>query len=288
MRKALRIVTGWKSITFRVVGDPHIDAPSHNRKLFIRDMERAKKNGESVIILGDIWSLILPKDLKRRSASHAMTVDAEIDMKIDQAFELLKPYVNCIDVIMLGNHETSVVKYHATDPVRTLIKLLNAEKTDGVFEDKRIQHGGYTFWLQVQFKNGRKSTSKKGWFHHGKGGASPVTKGIISGARIKVARLFDFGFVGHTHTNVDDIDTVEYMDDYGNVKRKDRVFGIVGGYSGEDVPQNPMKTGYMLDYSDEQHYGNESQGSLVLQMTPGFIEGDTPWVEMEIRRSTGR
>ena len=177
---------------------------------------------------------------------------------------------------MVGNHEASIIKFHQHDMVRGLIRELNHHKTRGVFESNHIQHGGFACWLQLQFvlmsgdpptRTG--SVSQKGYFHHGGGGAAPVTKGMIDGARIKAGNWFDFGVIGHKHTQVFDRDRVTWMDDYGNIKTKDRDFAIVGGYSGDNEEgYDPADGGYRLNWSEEKFYHNEAQGSIRLTFRP--------------------
>ena len=285
MRKPLKIVLPWEPCAITVIGDPHLEEPSHARARFLSDMQRASDAGDIIWIMGDIWSAILAGDMKRSTGAHRnaklnaedeSTVDDYVNDMIEGTAELLKPFANNIEVIMVGNHETAVLKHHQNDMVRGLIRELNHHKTRGVFESARIQHGGYMCWLQLLFvytsgdppkRTG--SVSQKGYFHHGGGGAAPVTKGMIDGARIKAGNWFDFGVVGHKHTQVFDRDRVSYMDDYGNIKTKDRDFAIVGGYSGErSSDYDPMSGGYRLDWSEEKFYHNEAQGCIRLTFRP--------------------
>lgn len=290
MRRPLKIVRPWEPFAITFIGDPHLESPSHATRRFDEDMKRATDNGDAIWLMGDVFSAILPSDLKRSTASHRKASNASSMMETDDvlgelvnaAAERLKPYVNNIEVIMVGNHETAVLKYHHFDLIRALILRLNECKTEGVFDTKHIQHGGYLCWLQVQFKQTPeserthvRSISQHGWIHHGAGGSAFVTKGLIDANRIKSSNWFDFGVIGHKHTQVLDRDRVTYTDNYGNIKVKDRDFAVVGGYSGESESEyDPMTGGYRLDWSEERFYANEAQGSVRVKFRPVSVHGD--------------
>ena len=70
------------------------------------------------------------------------------------------------------------------------------------------------------------------WLHHGAGGSAPVTKGMIDRARIYDTITADVYVIGHKHTSVHAQTKHEYLDNRGNVRRQDRDFIIVPGYSG--------------------------------------------------------
>jgi hypothetical protein len=261
-----------------IVGDPHLEALSHNRELFLRDLDAAKARGDSVWIIGDTWSLILPRDLKRfTQGRHGGKQDAIINQAVTYAFDVLKPYADNIDIMLLGNHEAEVIKRHHTDILALLIDRLNQVKTKGAYKDSdgnaRIAHAGYTAWVQVQFQKEYKgkrswSTSNMVWLHHGRGGGAPVTKGMIDANRIRASRFADVYAIGHKHTSIHDSQRFEYCDSYGNKKVVWQDFVIVGGYSGEDIEDDYETDGYTLDYSSEQHYGLEAQGSKRIVFIP--------------------
>ena len=265
-----------------IVGDPHIEAPNHNRELFLRDLEGAKARGDSVWIIGDVWSLILPRDLKRFTAGrHGGQQDAIINQAITYAYDILAPYADIIDIMLLGNHEAEVIRRHHTDLLALLIDRLNQTKTSGCYKDAdgkpRIAHAGYTAWVQVQFKkehNGKRtwSTSNMVWLHHGKGGGAQVTKGMIDANRIRASRFADVYAIGHKHTSIHDSQRFEYLDSYGNKKQVWQDFIIVGGYSGQDIEDDYEANGYTLDYSSEQHYGLEAQGSKRIVFMPESLQ----------------
>ena len=124
-------------------------------------------------------------------------------------------------MIGVGNHETSMIKYHGFDAVHLLIERLGSH----------IVHGGYTGILKLPLDimyekkpkeektTKKKSKSKKRkpdnkepeyqrtgglvyriWYHHGKGGNAPVTEGLIDFARASsYVHGADILWMGHKH-----------------------------------------------------------------------------------------
>jgi hypothetical protein len=263
----------------RLYGDPHLDAQTHARDLLVRDLKQGREDNDIGVFMGDHWSAILPRDLKRyTSGRNGRKRDAIINDYIDLAYEVYKPYVNTIDVMLLGNHETAVLKNHHVDILGMLIDRLNQIKTDGAYRDENgkpmIVHAGYTCYVQVQFiydAKGKRSgsVSNSVWLHHGRGGGAPVTKGVIDFNRIANARFADVYAIGHKHTAPDDQDRFEWMDPYGNIRVVWRDFMVVPGYSGEGIYDDDYgQSGYVLDYSEENHYGLEAQGSKRILFQP--------------------
>ena len=279
MRPVIRFRLPYTERGVRLFGDPHIDHPGHPRDLLLSDLEDCKAHGDIGIIMGDVWSAILPQDIKRfTSGRHGEKCDAIINHKLDQAEAIFGPYADCIDLIMIGNHETSVLKYHGIDMISMLVDRLNRVKTTGAQESGLIAHGGYTCWVQVMFdrKLGPEATTDKTsisntiWLHHGKGGGAPVTRGMIDGARIKAGRTADVFAIAHKHTMISDTDRFQYLDGYGNLKTVTRDYLVVAGYSGGDVDDDPDSDGYTIDWAAETFYAPESRGSVRILFTPGY------------------
>jgi len=275
MRPVLKSRYGWEPLAISFFGDPHI---GHNAKLTAQlksDLDGAKERGDVIVLWGDIADWILPSDRKRyTSGQHNTDTDAAINKQVRQLVEFLKPYVNNIAIMKLGNHETAVIKYHHVDPMQMLVAQLNAirdEKLPPIF------YGGYSMWWIVQLtskKQGVRDSPGKGknvkfWLHHGAGGSSPVTKGAIDRARIYDTITADVCIIGHKHTSLHVTTKHERVDDYGNVRREDRDFLILPGYSGWEQDA-PGEDGYTLNWSAENFYGLESTGYKRIVLVPGY------------------
>jgi hypothetical protein len=181
--------------------------------------------------------------------------------------------VDHLEAFLLGNHEGEVIKRHHTDPLDLLLDRLNRHKTIGRQSHGRISHAGYTAYIKMQFQYPRKSgrgqtVTQTVWVHHGRGGGAPVTKGMIDSNRIYASRVADVYVIAHKHTSITDQSRYEYCDRYGNIRRDPRDFIIVGGYSGRAQIHDYDNDGYTLNWSDEQHYELEAQGSARVIFSP--------------------
>ena len=275
MRPVFETVLPWEPVGVTLIGDPHTFKVASLTERLRDDLQAACDRDDIIGVYGDIDEWIVPSDLRRYSAKHASRVSAYVNARVNELADFYAPYANNIAWMKLGNHETAFIKHHFVDPMAMLIQELNRRRT----AEGLIFYGGYTMWWQIKFlhttgegkRNG--STSVKFWLHHGAGGNSPVTKGAISRARIQDAIIgADVYAIGHLHTAASIPTTKEYLDDYGNVKRKRVDFLIVPGYSGWEQ-QAPTEDGYMLDWGSETHYGLEEVGFVRILLEPKMRSG---------------
>jgi len=111
-------------------------------------------------------------------------------------FDILKPYSEQIDLIGIGNHEYSTLKYHGINMVKLLIMKLNQE-----LNGHKILYGGYTGYMGYRFQRNEMGCRKilKILYHHGSGGGAPVTRGMIDINRKETNWPFDIFIYGHKH-----------------------------------------------------------------------------------------
>jgi len=246
--------------------DLHIDSPEHDRKLLIRELDYAVSMNSFIFIGGDIWDFLLNGDRKRYTPSRNTfgPEDAVINFAIDEAFELLKPYAPFIKVILCGNHETSMMKFHSIDPAAMLIDRLNE------LENTHIEYLGYQGYIRIRYEyekgNHCKSFDIKA--HHGTGGSSEITKGTITLNRFMNAHHADLYWHGHSHTRVVLPDEVcSYLDQNGVVKTKSRKGIITGSYvqptGNEPTTRNGKAKPYHVSYGDMKRTLQSSGGMTV-------------------------
>jgi hypothetical protein len=271
MRPVLETVLPWQERGISFIGDPHIGKNADLTERLRLDLEDAKKRGDLLAIWGDVHDWILPSDRKRyTSGKHNKRVDAIINETVAMLADFFEPFVDNIAVMKLGNHETSVIKYHHVDPMQMLISELNRRRDSKL---PPIFYGGYTMWWLLRFVDhspGGKRTGGancKVWMHHGAGGSAPVTRGSIDRARIYDAITADVAVIGHKHQSLHITTKHERLDDYGNVRREDRDFLLLAGYSGWDNSTRD-DNGYILDWSAESFYGLESTGYKRMSLKP--------------------
>lgn len=191
------IAAGWEQAVL-LSADQHIDNPLSDRSLFVRHLQRAKDVNAPVVFNGDLFDAMQgPGD--PRGAKSATTAefnrDDYFDALVDDAEQLLAPYVDQLVVLGQGNHETSVVKHHGTSLVKRLAHRLR-KHTGG----DAPYVGQYAGWVIFQFVvRSTVSQTIRLKFHHG-GIGGEVTKGVI-GANRRAVYLPDANIVatGHIH-----------------------------------------------------------------------------------------
>ena len=183
-----------------LMSDLHIGGLHVDYKLIDKELADAKKRGAKILINGDVFDAVLPGDRKRYRANnlHPRLYEAGDDMlgeSIRWAYEILAPYKDDIIMIGDGNHDDAVARYHHIEPVKHLVVMLNGA-------DGKIQYGGYHGFIHVQLRPF--SDTHYGQYvihyHHGAGGAAPVTKGAITFSRAAMwIEGADAIWRGHTH-----------------------------------------------------------------------------------------
>ena len=271
MRPVYETIAPWQEQGISFFGDPHTFKTDELTKLLRSDLQDAKDRGDIIVIWGDIAEWILPSDSRRfTSGKHKKQVDSIVNDEVAKLADFYEPFVDNIAIMKLGNHETAVIKHHHVDPMQMLISELNRRKSPGL---DPIFYGGYTMWWLYKMRRTSEDGTRQGgcnvkfWLHHGAGGSAPVTRGAIDRARIYDAITADVSIIGHKHQSMHVTTKHERLDDYGNVKREDRDFLLLAGYSGWDNSQS-RDSGYMLDWSSESFYGLESTGYKRVVLRP--------------------
>lgn len=203
---------GAKPLGLRLMSDLHIGAANTDYKLITRERDDAIEHQDRILINGDLFDLILPKDHKRYTpeAVHPRIqgTSMQVNAVVDWAVELLSPAAHLIDMLGVGNHETAVMKYHAVDPVMMVMYKLeeHARKT---VPNHFINYGGYTGFVDYRLRctTGGRSGGECGsrlviYYHHGSGGAAPVTKGLIDFNRRDTFIDSDIIWMGHKHNRL--------------------------------------------------------------------------------------
>lgn len=180
---------------YLLMSDLHIGAANCDKQRIVDDLDWAKANKADVFIAGDVFDALWPKDHKRFNPSALdpliTSTDAVLNAALKLGVKMLKPYAELIRMIGCGNHETATIKYHSADMIAMLIEQLGGD----------VRHGGYTGAIRQNFR--RKDgggTQFVVYYHHGIGGAAPVTKGMIDFNRFSSwVRGADVLWLGHKH-----------------------------------------------------------------------------------------
>lgn len=195
---------GGNHFGIRLMSDLHIGSASVDYELLQAELKDAREKGDRILINGDVFDLIIPSDKKRyrvdavhpRLQYHTSPVNGAIEW----AAELLEPYADLIDMVGVGNHETAVEKYHGTDPVMILLHRLRQR-------NPKIAHGNYGGFVIYRFEaeTGANGHAYTIFYHHGSGGSSPITKGMIDFQRLSAwIEGADLIWIGHKHNRIFD------------------------------------------------------------------------------------
>jgi len=190
-------------ITLCLMSDLHIGGLHVDYDLIESELKRAKSLGAKILINGDVFDAIMPGDRKRYRANnlHPRMFRAGDDMigeSIRWAIEILEPYKDDIIMIGDGNHDDAVARYHHIEPVKHLVIALNGTGTS------KIKYGGYHGFIHVKMPILECEPNRMAHYvihyHHGAGGAAPVTKGAITFSRANMwLEGVDAIWRGHTH-----------------------------------------------------------------------------------------
>lgn len=246
-------------ISFRLLSDLHIGAANVDYDLIKSELEDARKHNARIAFNGDVFDLILPKDHKRFSPDvlHPCLLGRRdvIDEAVNMAYKMLLPYVDLIDMIGIGNHETSVEKYHSTDVVMRLLEKLQDKAKH------QIYYGGYLGYLDYRIVTTRGKTPRgsqyKIFYFHGGGGSAPITKGMIDFSRLQMwVSDAHVVWIGHKHNRLTShVQSIRCPDDGDQFVMKDVLhimtgayFETYGGQSQDSIKNTGRRSNYAADY----------------------------------------
>ena len=271
-----KILLPGKMAKLFLTSDHHLDSVEHYEELLNVEMDEAVNQGSKILINGDWSSSLLPQDLKRFTNSRAFRgqKDNLLNEIINNAFEYYKPYVEHIEMIGCGNHETAVIKHHSIDPTQILIYKLNEIKKNG-----QIQYAGYTGFISIVLDQREYII----YFNHGQGGGAAVTKGMIDLSR-RNNILCDLVWLGHKHTKImTRIDPMYYLDKSGLIKERRRYGVITGGYERNiDQDFDLNNSGYNIRYGETSMRTPQEYGGVILTLETRRSKNDTRYLTAKL------
>ena len=214
---------------FRLLcSDMHIGSVCSDHDSIVSQLQQAKRIGARVIINGDLFDAIGPKDRRFDLTTLHPTVCREKDLAaaiIRLALDLLMPFRDIIDVIGVGNHEETWINYGYNDPVRRVIEEMNRTGA-------RVKHGSFWGYINTKFMvpGYRCKPSHKLLYLHGTGGDSPVTKGTIDFNRKGRNWVYDCLTFGHKHNLVCAVDQIADVSPRGRYSERKLLNLQTGSY----------------------------------------------------------
>jgi hypothetical protein len=151
--------------------------------------------------------------------------------------------------------------------IKLLVDRLNAVRDPQL---PPIQRGGYQGFLRFWFRaeHGEHTYQYVLYREHGKGGASPVTHGVINFSRLFTTFLADCYWLGHVHASVVDTTGWTIAPDRGGTIRKTRKLAVItAGYNEGFVQRNlHHDRAYQVSFPEEQFLVPTGLGSALLHI----------------------
>lgn len=235
----LNLPEGQKKIKYLLISDLHWDHPKCDRQLLKQHLDEAKKIGAKIFINGDLFCLMQGKGDPRKAKSDIRPEhnnNRYLDSIVKTAAEWFLPYVENIELVGYGNHETSIIKHQETDILERFVERINTLGNPA----NPVQLGGYGGWIITRFTEKSKTKHKKASYTHkikylhGYGGGGPVTKGTIQHQRemVKISGA-DLIWMGHVHEDYEMTYSVEYLNYKHLIKHKDILMLRTAAYKEE-------------------------------------------------------
>jgi len=181
-----------------ITADRHHDNAKCLWDLETKHLKQAKERNALICDFGDLMCLMQGKWDKRSDISQCRPEHREgryIDSVISTAVDFFKPYADNWAFCSPGNHETSILKHHETDPTARFVEGMRDAGAS------LLVKGDYAGFIRFRAERSeRKSSRLVLGYHHGYGGGGPVTKGTIQTNRMSTY-LPDCNLVvsGHVH-----------------------------------------------------------------------------------------
>lgn len=261
--------------------DAHHDSPHNDERKEIQHLEAAKELGAAVLDIGDLFDVMGGRFDPRKMESGVKgkhKVDNYFGAVLDDAAEFYSPYADNIVMLGAGNHETGVLKHHSINLTHALSRELKRAATR---EDTCMVggYGGYVF-LHCIIQGTVKHTIRIK-YHHGHGGSSPVTKGVI-GAQRRAVMFPDADIVvsGHIHNGWVTAHPQEHVTGQGVITSRSQIHISLPGYKDDwgdghegwavEKGFGPNMTGACWLHLQYQNYkyGGDSNGKTPIAVTP--------------------
>ena len=214
---------------FRLLcSDLHLGSACADHDSIISQLQQAKDIDARIIINGDLFDAIGPKDRRFDLTTLHPTVCREKDLAaaiVKMALEILMPFRDNIDVIGIGNHEETWINYGYNDPVRRVLEELGREGS-------KAKHGSFWGYIKTSFvvPGYRRRPKHKLLYLHGTGGDSPVTKGTIDFNRKGRNWVYDCLTFGHKHNLVCAVDQIADVSEAGKYTERKQLNLQTGSY----------------------------------------------------------
>jgi len=247
-----------------LMSDLHLGAANADHDLIEAELGAAGKAGDRILLNGDVFDMILSKDVKRFSPQvlHP-SIRGRTDLvnaAVEMAVELLSPYAKQIDLIGCGNHESAVASHHSVDPTKMLADALG------------VQYGGYQGFVRYPGRKCDATTPFSLFFWHGAGGGGGLGGQLGEfGSKGQWVEGVDCTWFGHRHCRA--VSQVEKFGLHGaRLVRRNQFYLRTGGYLvayGEQDDASIRRDGRRTNYAADSLHTPYGRGGLRVVFAPG-------------------
>jgi hypothetical protein len=248
------------------MSDLHGGSSQVDYALINRELRAARRNGDRVLLGGDVMDLILPQDRRRYSPSAVHPSlrgrDDLVNATVEKMDALLGPYADLIDGVGEGNHETAAKKSSGTDAVRLLVQKLNARRDPALPQIAQLGYAAVISYRLCPSEGARPAARYTVWYHHGAGKVSKAY-GALKGLLDKVGSFeADLYWSGHSHARASCSETA-YRVERGRLVARDVRCVVTGGYMvpyGAQGTRSTDERGPKGNYASEGGYSPHGMG----------------------------
>jgi len=252
------------------LSDVHYDSRKCDRELLTKHLRQAESRGALVFINGDLFDLMQGR-YDPRHGKYDIRPEYKSATYLDDVINDCAEYLSKFRVTYIigqGNHETNIVKRLETNPIERVVERLK-------FMGVNAHMGWYSGLLCVRMGYDSKNPehnetacvrTTKIYYHHGSGGGSARSKGILS-ADIQQMMCPDADIItsGHDHNkwylpvnvdryrrNLEPYQTTVHHIRSGSYKLKDRNLG----WEVEKGFRTPRLGGWWIDLKYAKIHGS--------------------------------
>ena len=266
------VSTNWEQWILHT-GDWHIGSPYTDYGLLREELAEAKLRNALIVANGDLFDALtvrhpyyVPTGVHGRLVERTDTMEGAVDW----CMEICDPVKHQLAVLGVGNHDLWCAR-NGFDPVLRVVKDLRRQGSE-------VEYGDIEGVLRLSFvSHPRTYWSLDLWRHHGAGGNSPVTKGIIDFSRMW-PRLPDARIIqlGHKHNRFVDTHRRTRWTASGRVYGEDCVGLMAGAYmephksvQSDDI----LHRGRRSNYATDGNMPPQSLGGIWTKITPANSKG---------------
>jgi hypothetical protein len=214
--------------TFLLRSDAHHDSTAADQEMEMRHLLEAERRDAMICDIGDLFDCMNGRYDKRADREH-LRPEYQSGSYMNRLVEVAERRYERFAPRWLhmspGNHETAVAKHNDFDLTQQLYARLKPKAP-------HLNLGRYAGYIRFQVNRlGRRSGSIVLAYHHGFGGAAPVTRGVIQTNRMAISYP-DANIVwsGHTHTEFYLSIARQRLDHHNNVTRDEQYHIRSPGY----------------------------------------------------------